>query len=164
MGGVVAAGFGVTSPASFAVANPAASFGTAFVSGAYGGQWLSWIGSLSGAFVAAVLCKLLLSAPSAAAHPDRPEVIAATKIADPKSAEENYRKGVALYHNGMLEEAAEQFALATEGRPTWPEPYYYIGIVYRDFGDEENASAFFEAALHFRAERREDLRINRLEA
>lgn len=126
--------------------NPARAFGPAFASGTYTYHIVYWVGPTVGALLAAAAYLAFLRPRAQAA--EGPEV-------DRSLAVSHYKDAVDLYHTGRLEEAAHAFALATEGNPEWPEPYYYIGIIYRDFGDETNANAFFDAALHFRNKSRQ---------
>ncbi len=122
--------------------NPLRAFGPSFAAGVYNDQLVYWIGPCMGALVAALVYLALF----------RARVVGLPSAALQRSDEAapHFRQGLSLYREGRLEEAAQAFALATESRPGWAEPYYYIGMVYRDFGDDENAKAFFDAALYFR--------------
>lgn len=125
--------------------NPASALGAALAAG----QWMThpayWLGPVIGAGIGAILVALIF-------RKSAPEV---ESMEDPQQARSYFRQGVSLYRRGRLEEAAQQLALATECQPKWPEPYYYIGIIYRDYGDETNAGAFFDAAMQLRSELRD---------
>ena len=145
VGGVYAASaltFGTLTGAS---GNPARAFGPSFAAGVYTDHGVYWLGPLIGAFVAALICLAAF----------RPRSQRSRLAPVPKEgAIAHYQEGVTLYRRGQLEEAAREFQSAAEERPGWAEPYYYIGMIYSDFGDEHNANAFFEAALYYREERR----------
>lgn len=145
----------VLGPLTGGCGNPARAFAPAFASGTYTNQAVYWAGPAAGAFVAAAVFLILFWRSVRAARPPSVEEL----DVDPERARISYRRGLALFREGRLEEAAQLFAAATESRPEWPEPYYYIGIIYRDLGDDANADAFFDAAVHFRGEQRSRLLV-----
>lgn len=142
-GGMVLAFGGMTGAAG----NPARAFGPAFASGNYTNHVVYWLGPVMGAVLAAVAYLLVTG------RTERQEETASRE--GPDRALVHYQEGIILYREGHLEEAARRFALATESDPGWPLPYCYVGIVYRDFGDEVRANAFLSAALHYRTQDRE---------
>lgn len=151
----------VLGPLTGAAGNPARAFGPAFAAGSYGDQTVYWIGPLIGGLIAALVYWLVLRQPAETAAPAQLDPPAPSATPDARSL---YRRGILLFKAGHLEEAAQYLDRVTQMQPEWPEPYYYIGMVYREYGDEVNANAFFDAALYYRGahlERRGDDRIGR---
>jgi glycerol uptake facilitator-like aquaporin len=159
-----AAGIMFAAPLTGGAGNPMRAFGPAFASGVYTSHAVYWLGPLLGGLVAGALAPLFLRPPAATPEPrplsprrvrEQPaaEAEAAAEPAPTPPVDEAmacYNRGLALFKEGQLELAAQELARATEIRPSWPEPYYYIGMVYREYGDLTNANAFFDAALYFR--------------
>jgi len=140
-GGVLVAG-----PLAGAAGNPARAFGPAFASGAYADQEVYWLGPAVGAAGAtALVAGVRRRKRGPAPAPSAPEA---------GDAHAHYRQGAMLYRDRRLAEAAHEFGLATEMSPRWPEPYYYIGIIYRELGDPKSAQSFFDAALYLRWQQR----------
>ncbi len=146
----------VTGPLTGGCGNPARAFASAFASGTYTDHAVYWAGPAAGAFVAAAAFLALFWRSVRAARPPSVEELEAPEGSDAnlEPARVPYRQALTLFREGRLEEAAHLFSQATESRPEWPEPYYYIGIIYRDLGDDANAEAFFDAAVHFRGQQR----------
>jgi aquaporin Z len=147
-------------PMTGAAGNPARAFGPAFASGSYAGQATYWLGPLLGALAAAGVYFVAFRLPAmvrgqlAARKRQRDGDGEARQAAAQRQvrtlAMQSYQDGLELYRQGRLEEAARSFSVATEKLPEWPEPYYCIGVIYRDLGDTQNAGAFFDAAVCLR--------------
>jgi glycerol uptake facilitator-like aquaporin len=128
-------------PLTGATGNPARAFGPAFAAGSYVDQLVYWIGPLCGAAVVGLLVRAYRTR-----FGDQEQAVAP----DSEWALACYREGITLYSQGLLEEAAQEFAWASELNPDWPEPYYYLGLVCQEVGEKEGAKAFFDVAMRFR--------------
>lgn len=64
-----------------------------------------------------------------------------------EQARELNNKGVALFHRGSLEAAAEAFIRAVELKPDYAEAYNNLGLAYSRRGQSEEAVRYFQKAL-----------------